>query len=98
MSDRIFAQLAALQAAEEEFAHVLTALRVVLEDLDRSLASGLAEWNGDARAAYRDAHAKWRTAADDMANRLDALKTLIGTGHHNYRRSLAANMAMWRDG
>ena len=95
MNGRIVAELAALAEGEEAFEQVLGALRGVLEDLDRKLASGLTAWDGDARSAYQHAHRLWRASADDMADQLGWLKNLIGVGHRNYGRSLAANVTMW---
>jgi WXG100 family type VII secretion target len=98
MSGRIVADLAAMEEGEQAFATVLRTLRKVLADLDSETAGSLVEWDGDAEAAYRAAHAAWCSAADDMAERLDGLRKVIGVGHRNYRRSLSANVTMWQGG
>ncbi|MCO5994758.1 WXG100 family type VII secretion target [Actinoallomurus rhizosphaericola] len=95
MDDAIRVELAALSKGEAAFEQVLKAVRRLLHDLDRDLSRQLAEWDGDAKAAYQRAHEEWRAAADDMADQLDGLKKVIRTAHHNYGRSLQANMTMW---
>jgi WXG100 family type VII secretion target len=90
------AELAALAAGEEAFEEILGALREVLASLDRDLSAGLARWDGEAKDAYRHAHRVWRAAADDMAKQLDHLRKVIGVGHRNFERSLAANVRMWQ--
>jgi WXG100 family type VII secretion target len=95
MDGRIQAELAALSKGEAAFEEVLAAVRGLLHELDRGLSRHLAEWDGDAKAAYRRAHREWRAAADDMADSLDDLKKVIGVAHRNYGRSIRANLAMW---
>lgn len=95
MGGRIVAELAVLADGEQAFEQVLMALRDELAGLDAELAQNLSAWDGDAKAAYRQAHATWRAAADDMAERLAGLKKVLGVGHRNYGRSLAANVSMW---
>jgi uncharacterized protein YukE len=95
VSGRLVAELAVLARGEEAFGQVLSELRAVLAELDQNLSSGLVAWTGEAKATYERTHREWRAAADDMADGLDRLRRVIGVGHRNYGRSLAANVAMW---
>lgn len=94
-NDRVYVDLEALVHAERAFEQALNALREELDLLDSRLSAHLAEWTGDAKKTYVDAHAKWRDSADDMARSLDFLKGVIGVAHRNFRRSKAANLQMW---
>lgn len=75
---------------------VLNALRAELDELDGHLRAGLAEWTGDARAAYDAAHAAWQRATADMASSLALLQAAVGTAHQNYQSARTTNLRMWR--
>jgi WXG100 family type VII secretion target len=85
-----------MEAAEDDFRATLNALQAELDELDGRLRAGLAEWSGDARAAYDVAHAAWQQAATDMARALGLLQAAIGTAHLNYQGARTANLRMWR--
>ena len=92
----IFVALPIMESVEEDFRAVLNALQAELDELDGEMRAGLAEWTGDARAAYDLAHAAWRQAAADMANSLALLQAVIGTAHKNYQSARTTNLRMWR--
>jgi WXG100 family type VII secretion target len=93
--DLIAADFDELAAAEDAFARVLAGLAAALSALDCDLRASLAEWDGDAAGAYQAAHDQWRRAAQDMAARLAALRTVIGVARQNYDGALAANLRTW---
>ena len=92
----IFVALPIMASAEEDFRVVLNALQAELDELDGKMSAGLAEWTGDARAAYDLAHAAWRQAAADMVKSLALLHAVIGTAHMNYQSARTTNLRMWR--
>jgi WXG100 family type VII secretion target len=96
--DRILADFAYLEDAEDAFSQILGALRQTLNELDRNLMSTLSEWEGEARDAHQQAHREWRATASHMADRLARLKKVISISHQNFRSSRAANQTIWRGG
>jgi WXG100 family type VII secretion target len=88
--------LPVVASAEDDFRVILNALRAELDELDGRLRGGLAEWTGDARAAYDVAHAAWQQATADMASSLALLQAAIGTAHLNYQSARTANLRMWK--
>jgi ESAT-6 family protein len=96
INGRIFVSLPVMQSAEDDFRAILNGLRAELDELDGRLRAGLAEWTGDARAAYDTAHAAWQQAAADMARSLALLQAAVGTAHLNYQSARTANLRMWR--
>jgi WXG100 family type VII secretion target len=92
----ISVELAAMEAGEADFRQILNALQATLDTLDGQLRASLAAWDGEARAAYQVAHARWRAAAQDMADRLAWLHGVIQTAGGNYASARGANLTMWR--
>jgi 6 kDa early secretory antigenic target len=88
--------LSAVASGEAEFQQVLHALRGQLGQLDADLRASLAQWTGDAQAAYQVAHAEWQAAANDMAGVLAWLQGVLGTAHQNYQSARTTNLGMWQ--
>lgn len=66
-----------------------------LAALDRGLDQMCSLWSGAAQQAYARQRELWRSAADDMARTLDALRAILATAHANYGAAEAANLRMW---
>jgi 6 kDa early secretory antigenic target len=96
ISGSIRVTLPVVASAEEQFRQALYALEAQLDQLDTELRSSLAEWTGEAQAAYQAAHAQWQAAAGDMAKSLAWLHGVIGTAHQNYDSARATNVGIWR--
>jgi 6 kDa early secretory antigenic target len=92
----IFVALPTMASAEDDFRAVLNALQAQLDELDGQLRASLAEWSGDARAAYDVAHAAWQQATADMVKSLALLHEVIRTAHMNYQSARTTNVRMWR--
>jgi 6 kDa early secretory antigenic target len=92
----IFVALPIMASAEADFRAILNALQAELDELDAKMRAGLAEWTGDARAAYDLTHAAWQQAAADMVKSLALLQAVIGTAHMNYQSARTTNLRMWR--
>ncbi len=85
-----------MASAEDDFRAILNALQAELDELDGQMRAGLAEWTGDARAAYGVAHAAWQQATADMVRSLTLLHGVISTAHSNYHSARTTNLRMWR--
>lgn len=84
--------------AYDDFSQILSALEDVLDGLDTSLKSSLAEWTGQAREAFDEAHRAWSRAAADMARQLAELRQAIADADGNYAQCEAANLSMFGQG
>jgi WXG100 family type VII secretion target len=82
-------ELAAMEAGEADFRQILNALQATLDNLDGQLRASLAAWDGEAQAAYQAAHARWRAAAQNMADTLAWLHGVIQTAGGNYASARA---------
>ena len=84
-----------LQTGEADFASTYAQLQSTMSTLDAQLKSSLAQWDGDAQAAYYAAKAKWDAAMADMAAVLNNLRAVIGEAQVNYSSTEVANAALW---
>lgn len=84
--------------AYDDFSQILSVLDEVLDELDASLKSSLAEWDGQARQVFDEAHRVWSRSAADMARQLADLRQAITDADGNYARCEAANLAMFARG
>lgn len=81
--------------AYDDFSQILSALTQTLDDLDSNVKNSLAEWDGQAREAFDQAHQIWRRSAADMAQQLAGLRRAIAVAHANYSQCETANLAMF---
>jgi ESAT-6 family protein len=88
-------QFGAMQSAEQAFMQIYSQLTSELEDLQRQLQSGLAEWTGAAREAYHQAQAQWNASAARMGQVLSQLGTVIGESNANYQGTEQRLTGMW---
>ena len=95
IGENIAVDLPGMASAEDGFRHICYAFQATLDELDRELQAGLAEWDGEAKAAYLAAHAQWRAAAADMARNLAWLHGVIRTAGRNYGSARGASLSMW---
>ena len=57
----------AVSSVAEEMGTIASQIQSLIEELDSSTQSSLAEWTSTARDVYNQARAKWDAAASDMA-------------------------------
>jgi WXG100 family type VII secretion target len=95
MSDYTRAVFGSLQTGEADFASSYAQLQSTISTLDAQLRSNLAQWDGEAQAAYYAAKAKWDAAMANMATVLNNLGGVIGEAHVNYSSTEVANAALW---
>lgn len=64
-----------------------TRLTSELSDLEGKLNSSLAQWEGNAREAYREAKARWDAAADKMSQIINTMRTVMTQIQDNYTQN-----------
>jgi uncharacterized protein YukE len=84
--------LVALVERMQLFEAQLAGARSAAEMLERGLDGA---WSGAASAARAAAHARWRTAAAEVAQALSDLRAIASGAHANYTAAVAANRGMW---
>lgn len=81
------ANFGTLSSSAENFAIVAGTMRKELDELEGSLQSKLAQWDGAARQAYWECKKQWDAAAADMQNVIQKLGLAIGTANDNYQQA-----------
>lgn len=66
-----------------------------LTTLEGELEQSLAQWDGDARAAYSQAKAKWDAAAAHMASVIQKMTSTLGQIDEGYASNEARTTSMW---
>ncbi|WP_245623296.1 WXG100 family type VII secretion target [Spirillospora albida] len=89
------ANFGAMQQAQADFTLAYRALVDELDDLEKTLESQLAQWEGGAQGAYWDAKRQWDTAAAHIGQVLSQLGVVIGEAHSNYTGAERANLNIW---
>jgi WXG100 family type VII secretion target len=95
MSDFVLANFASLGDGEAAFASAYNGLSSTVSDLQAQLQSHLADWEGSAQAAYREAHAIWTQAIGDMGAVISAMSSVISEANVNYQNAERTNAGMF---
>lgn len=61
-----------------------------IDQLDNELNSQLSYWSGSAQAAYKSAHEKWKTAAQDLASVMQKIAGAVDEANTNYKQTESA--------
>jgi ESAT-6 family protein len=93
---RIVADFAVLEQAEQDAKRTFDEIERQLGDLERFLAPLREQWTGSAAQAWADYQRRWDAAAADLQASLTELHRIVGTSRGNYQAALAANLRMWR--
>lgn len=75
----------AMQTAQSQLQNAYSNLSEEIRALERKLETNLAQWEGDARVAYREAKAQWDAAMDHMQQVLNAAGNTVGQISGNYQ-------------
>jgi WXG100 family type VII secretion target len=86
--DELAAVIAAMASCERELADLAS-------DVETSLGTLHAEWEGLAREAHIASHSSWRASFAEMSTALAGLRELGDTARTNYVAAVEANVAMW---
>ncbi|HVQ90418.1 MAG TPA: WXG100 family type VII secretion target [Mycobacteriales bacterium] len=84
-----------LQDGASGLAASLTAIRSSLDDLKARVESNLANWDGDARATYFAAKARWEADAVALADILNRMAVHVGESHDGYSVTESRNASMF---
>jgi WXG100 family type VII secretion target len=84
-----------MQQAQADLSLAYRALTDELHDLENSVEQGLAEWEGEAKAAYEQAKRKWNKLAMHMAETLKQIGVLVGGAHDGYSAAERRNQGIW---
>jgi 6 kDa early secretory antigenic target len=71
------------------------AIEQKLADLRQFLQPLIAEWEGDASAAYEAKQRQWDEAAAGLFQILNQVGLSVGTAGENYQSAEKANTALW---
>jgi WXG100 family type VII secretion target len=96
MNDELLVvNFAALETASSDIAHALGELEGQLDQLERDAAPLVALWSGEARAAYDERQAKWRSAATDLARMLGEIKSAVDASADDYLATEQTNARLF---
>lgn len=70
-------------------------LREHLSTLEGQLQSSLGRWDGNGRAAYAEAKAKWDASADRMAQVINKMQSTLGLIDENYTSNESSIAGRW---
>lgn len=82
-------------AVAEEMGAIAKQIQGMLEDMDQSAASTLANWTSSAREAYDVAHVKWTAAAQQMAAQAAAAEASLGQITDAYAEAEYQGLGLW---
>jgi 6 kDa early secretory antigenic target len=86
---------AEIQNASSTINSSATQVQSQLDDLRQEVTKTLANYQGDARAAYEEAQRKWDQAAADLQAVLAAIGTAVGQAGQAYEAAEKQNVGRW---
>ncbi|RAY11453.1 hypothetical protein DPM19_29530 [Actinomadura craniellae] len=95
MGDYTLVNFGGMQNGQANFVNALNQFKAALDQLDGDIRTHLAEWDGDARAAYTQAQARWNQAAARMTAVVQGMGGAIGDSHDIHRRAENVNTNLW---
>lgn len=84
-----------MQNGQANFVAALKQFQAALQTLDNNVRTHLAEWDGDAKAAYEVKKAEWARAAQKMATVVQGMGGAIGDSHDIHRTAENQNTGLW---
>jgi 6 kDa early secretory antigenic target len=96
MNDELLVvNFAALDAASSDIAHALGELTSQLDQLERDAAPLVAQWAGEARAAYDTRQTRWRSAANDLSGMLHDSENAVDASAEDYVATERSNARLF---
>jgi early secretory antigenic target protein ESAT-6 len=86
----------ALQQASADIQKALHTLESQLGQLERDAAPLVATWDGEARQAYEQRQARWRTAAQDLQMMLRDIKLAVDDSAADYLSTEKKNTSLFQ--
>lgn len=93
--DYVRAVFGNLSDGESQFVAAYNSLSSTVTNLDGQLRTNLADWDGEAQAAYTQAKAVWDKAIADMGAVIQGLSSVLGSANANYQTAERTNSAMF---
>lgn len=87
---------AALQQASADIQKALSTLDSQLGQLERDAAPLVATWDGEAKQAYAQRQAKWRSASQDLQNILRDIKVAVDESAADYLSTEKKNTGLFQ--
>lgn len=97
MSDTTTYDSAALQQLAADLRLAYRGISDELDDLEKSLESKLAMWDGEARGAYTDAKRQWDQKTVELNTILQQIGAAVENTNENYTRTEKDNTSMFMD-
>ncbi|MEH1012338.1 WXG100 family type VII secretion target [Micromonospora sp. CPCC 206060] len=86
----------ALQQASADIQKALNSLQTQLGQLERDAAPLVASWEGEARQAYEQRQAKWRSASQDLQAMLRDIKLAVDESAADYLHTEKRNVNLFQ--
>jgi WXG100 family type VII secretion target len=86
----------ALQQASGDIQKALSTLESQLSQLERDAAPLVASWDGDAKQAYEQRQARWRTASQDLQAMLRDIKIAVDESAADYLNTEKKNAGLFQ--
>lgn len=87
---------AALQQAGADIQRALNTLESQLGQLERDAGPLVSAWTGDARQAYEQRQARWRSASQDLQSMLRAIKLAVDDSAADYLDTEKKNTGLFQ--
>jgi 6 kDa early secretory antigenic target len=92
MSDgRLLVQFGALQNASGHISKAVSTLHSKLADLESAAGPLVSAWDGSAKEAYAQRQATWRSAAQDITEILQRIKSALDESEQQYAATERSN-------
>lgn len=89
-------RFAGMQAAVTDMERSITRLQTAIDTLEGDLRPLVATWTGEAALFYQERQRSWDAAFAELRGVLVTATQTVGQAADNYRRTEAANAALWR--
>jgi WXG100 family type VII secretion target len=88
-------QYETLQQAQTDLGVAYVAAKSAIDELRSRLDGHLADWTGDAKAAYEQVKREWDQAFDHMASVLAKAQVHVSSAHDMYTQVERQNVSIW---
>jgi WXG100 family type VII secretion target len=95
MGDIMYINFPALQKASADIQTALNSMETQLGQLERDAAPLVSTWDGDAKAAYEQRQARWRSAANDLSVMLRDIKVAVDDSAADYLNTEKRNTQLF---
>jgi len=86
----------ALQQASADIQKALSTLDSQLGQLERDAAPLVSSWDGDAKQAYEQRQARWRSASQDLQTMLRDIKSAVDESAADYQSTERKNTNLFQ--